>query len=78
LGDRLSRGWGRRHTGCSTPQILTRPRDFYSTAEGDQKNCAVVAAFRRPFRFNNMNRHEQQTPEKPKPINISSEKERFR
>src|SRR4030095_12525444 len=30
LGDLLSRGRGRRHTGCSTPQILTRPRDFYS------------------------------------------------
>jgi hypothetical protein len=31
-----------------------------------KKNCAVVAGFRRPFRFNNMNRHKQQTPEKPK------------
>jgi hypothetical protein len=30
LGDLLSRGRGRHHTGCSTPQILTRPRDFYS------------------------------------------------
>jgi plastocyanin len=25
---------------------------FYSTAGGDQKNCASVAGFRRPFRFN--------------------------
>jgi hypothetical protein len=40
LGDRLSRGWGRRHTGCSTPQILTRSRDFYSTAGSDQKKTA--------------------------------------
>src|SRR6185312_11245241 len=29
LSDLLSRGRGRRHTGCSTPQILTRSRDFY-------------------------------------------------
>jgi hypothetical protein len=53
LGDLLSRGRGRRHTGCSTPHILTRSRDFYSTAGGDhKKNCAVVAGFRRLFRFN--------------------------
>src|SRR6266480_4936360 len=65
LSDLLSRGWRRRHTGCSTPQILTQSRNFYSTAGGDQKKCAVVAGFRRPFRFTNMNRHKQQTPEKP-------------
>jgi hypothetical protein len=40
LGDLLSCGWGRRHTGCSTPQILTRSRDFYSTAGGDNKKTA--------------------------------------
>src|SRR6266516_8146411 len=31
LGDLLSRGWRRRHTGCSTPPILTQSTDFYST-----------------------------------------------
>src|ERR1700720_1898014 len=30
LSDLLSRGRERRHTACSTPQILTRARDFYS------------------------------------------------
>src|SRR5260370_23751004 len=30
LSDLLSRGKGRRHTACSTPQILTRSRDFCS------------------------------------------------
>src|SRR5436190_20533831 len=30
LGDFLLRWRGRRHTGCSTLQILTRSRDFYS------------------------------------------------
>jgi hypothetical protein len=30
LRDLLSRGRGRRHTACSTPQILTRSRDFCS------------------------------------------------
>src|SRR5881392_978837 len=51
LGDLLLRGRGRRHTGCSTLQILTRSWDFYSTAGGDQKKCAVVAGFSRPSRF---------------------------
>src|SRR5882724_5908054 len=37
-----------------------------NTAGGDQKNCAVVAGFRRPFRFSNMNRHKQQTRRKTK------------
>src|SRR6266404_8109689 len=40
LGDLLPRRWGRRHTGCSTPQILTRSTDFYSTAGGHQKKTA--------------------------------------
>src|SRR6266496_2879735 len=40
LGDLLSRGWGRRHTGCSTPHILTRSRDFYSTAGRRSKKTA--------------------------------------
>src|SRR5436190_3706478 len=40
LGDLLSRGRGRRHTGCSTPHILTRSRIFYSTAGADQKKTA--------------------------------------
>src|SRR4029077_3540600 len=49
LGDRLSRGWRRCHRSSSTPQILTPSANFYSTAGGDQKNCAIVAGFRRPF-----------------------------
>jgi hypothetical protein len=40
LGDLLSRGRGRRHTGCSTPHILTRSRDFHSAAGGDHKKTA--------------------------------------
>src|SRR6266545_7648335 len=40
LGDLLSRGWRRRHTGCSTLQILTRSRDFYSTAGRRSKKNA--------------------------------------
>src|SRR5437773_5467307 len=39
LGDLLSRGWGRRQTSCSTPQILTQSTDFYSAAGGDQKTA---------------------------------------
>src|SRR5213592_833105 len=66
LGDLLSRGCGRRHTGCSTPQILTRSRDFYSTAGGDQKKCAVVAGFSRPSRFSTRTGTTTDTPEKPK------------
>jgi len=34
-------------------------------AAGGDQNCAVVAGLRQPFRFTNMNRHKQQTPEKP-------------
>src|SRR5881409_4397254 len=45
LGDLLSRGWGRRHTGCSTPQILTQSTDFYSTAGGDQKKLRSRGGF---------------------------------
>src|SRR4026209_1575307 len=40
LSDLLSRGWGRRHRSCSTPQTLTRSGDFYSTARGGQKKSA--------------------------------------
>src|SRR6266513_5445453 len=49
LSDLLSRGWGRRHTGCSTPQILTRSRDFYSTAGGDQKKMRSRGGFQAAF-----------------------------
>ena len=51
LGDLLSRGWRRRHGGYSTALSLTRPRNFYSGAGSDQKNCKVVAGFSRPFRL---------------------------
>jgi hypothetical protein len=36
LGDLLALGWG----VVSTPQILTRPRDFHSAAGGDHKKTA--------------------------------------
>src|SRR5205823_3508551 len=64
LGDLLSRGWGRRHTGCSTPQILTRPRDFYSTAGGDPKKLRSRGGFQPAFPLYHMNRHKQQTRRK--------------
>src|SRR6266508_1297673 len=66
LGDRLSRGWGRRHRGCSTPQILTRSKDFYSAAGGDQKKLLSRGGFQAAFPLYQMNRHKQQRPEKPK------------
>jgi hypothetical protein len=40
LGDLLSGGWGRRHTDCSTPEILTRASAFYTTAEHHPKKNA--------------------------------------
>src|SRR6266436_9896590 len=40
LGDLLPGGWRRRHTGCSTPQILPRSTDFYSIAGGRSKKTA--------------------------------------
>jgi hypothetical protein len=36
----LSRGWGRRHTGCSTPQILTRFEGFLQHGRGRSKKTA--------------------------------------
>jgi hypothetical protein len=39
LGDVLSRGWGRRHTGSSTPQILTRSRIFTARPEAIKKTA---------------------------------------
>src|SRR5439155_10006703 len=45
LGDLLSRGRGRRHTGCSTPHILTRPRDFHSADGADQKKLRSRGGF---------------------------------
>src|SRR6266545_1227956 len=62
LGDLLSRRRGRRHTGCSTPQILTQSRDFYSTTGGDQKNCAVVAGFKQPVSFTSMTGKNNRSP----------------
>src|SRR6266487_6041163 len=49
LGDLLSRGWGRRHTSCSTPQILPRSTDFYSTAGGDPKKLRSRGGFQAAF-----------------------------
>src|SRR5215831_1959435 len=61
LGDRLSRGSGRRHTGSSTPQILTRSKDFYSRAGGAlKKNCAIGGGSQAVSPLTHMNRHKQQ------------------
>jgi len=49
LGDLLSRGRGRRHTGCSTPHILTRPRDFHSADGADQKKLRSRGGFGAAF-----------------------------
>src|SRR6266487_3427935 len=59
LGDLLSRGWGRRHTGCSTPQILTRSRNFYSTPRRRIKKLWGRGGFQPAFPLYHMNRHEQ-------------------
>jgi hypothetical protein len=37
LGDLLSCRWRCRHEGCSTTTSLTRPGNFHSTAQVDQK-----------------------------------------
>src|SRR6266496_3834580 len=75
LSDLLARGWGRRHTACSTPQILTRSRIFYSTAGGDQKKLRSRGGFQAAFPLYHMNRHKQQKPEKPKQkANLKQEK----
>src|SRR5881409_22674 len=37
MGDLWSRGWMRRKRGLSTPQIITRSRDFYSTHQRRSK-----------------------------------------
>src|SRR6266513_2807870 len=66
LGDLLSRGWRRRHRGCSTPQILTRSRDFYSTAGANQKKLLGRGGFQAAFPLYQMNRHKQQRWENQK------------
>src|SRR5260370_11904676 len=40
LGNLLSRRWGRRHTGCSTPQILTRIDGFLQHSRRPSKKTA--------------------------------------
>src|SRR6266478_2651324 len=67
LGDLLSRGWRRRHGGCSTALSLTRARNFYSGAGGDQKKLRSRGGFQSPFPLTHMNRTTINTPEKPKP-----------
>src|SRR5713101_5373706 len=67
LGDLLPRGWGRRHTGCSTPQILTQSRDFYSTAR--QRSKKTVQSWRVSGGLSALTHEPAQTtdaPEKPK------------
>src|SRR5439155_9000241 len=66
LGDLLSRGRGRRHTGCSTPHILTRPRDFHSADGADQKKLRSRGGFGAAFPLYHMNRHKQTEAGKPK------------
>ena len=46
---------GRRHTGCSTPRILPRTEGISQHARRRSKNCALLAGFKRAFRFSHMN-----------------------
>jgi hypothetical protein len=39
--------------------------DFYSIAGGDQKKLRSCGGFQAAFPLYHMNRHKQQTPEKP-------------
>jgi hypothetical protein len=57
LGDLLSRGWGRRHTGCSTLQILPRSRDFYSLTASLKNISRSRGGFQAVFPLYHMNRH---------------------
>src|SRR6266513_471315 len=64
LRDLLSRGWGPRHTSCSTPQILTQSTDFYSTAGGDQKKLRSRGGFQPAFPLYQDEPAQQQTRRK--------------
>jgi hypothetical protein len=67
LGHLLWRGWRRRHTGCSTPQILARSKDFYSTAGGDQKKLRSRGGFHAAFPLYHIEPAQTtDAPEKPK------------
>jgi hypothetical protein len=55
LGDCLLRGSGRRHEGFSPPQIVSRSRDFYSTAGGNQKKLRSRGGFRAASSLTHMN-----------------------
>jgi hypothetical protein len=66
LGDGFSHGWERRHTGCSTLQILPRSGDFYSLT-ASLKNLVqswwVSGGF---FALPDEPAQTKDTPEKPK------------
>jgi hypothetical protein len=68
LGDLLSRGWGRRHTGCSTLQILPRSGDFYSLT-AFLSISRSRGGFQAAFPLYHMNRHHNDAPEKTKTEN---------
>src|SRR6266576_6066359 len=69
LGDCLLRGSGRRHEGFSPPHIVSRSRDFYSTAGGNRKNCeswrvsgGLFAYAHEPEKTNRNRRKPKQKP----------------
>jgi hypothetical protein len=58
LGDCLLRGSGRRHRESSPAQIVSRSRDFYSTAGGNQKKLRSRGGFRVASSLTHMNRQK--------------------
>jgi len=66
LGDRLSRGLGRRHEELSPRQSVSPSRDFYSTTGGNRKKLRRHGGSQAASSLTHMNRHTQQTRRKTK------------
>jgi hypothetical protein len=49
---------------CSPPQIVSRLRDFYSTAGGNQQKLRSRGGFEAVSPLSHMNRHKENGPEK--------------
>jgi len=52
--------------GCSTPQILTRPRDFLQRGRRRRKKLRNRGGFEAGSPLSHMNRQNMNTPEKTK------------
>src|SRR6266566_9160514 len=74
LGDLLSRGWRRRHRGCSTPQILTRINRFLQHSRGPSKKTAHSWRVSGGLSALAYEPAKQQTPEKPNRKQTSNKK----